>query len=72
MPVGLAGPGGLTLTGSGFTGAAAVKFNNKAASFTVASSTQITATVPPGAKTGFISVTTAGGTALSPTVFTAR
>ena len=46
-------PGGsITITGTDFTGATAVKFNNVAASiFSVDSATQITATVPTGAST---------------------
>jgi hypothetical protein len=47
-----------------------VKFNNTAATFTVASATQIATTVPSGATTGTISVTTAGGTATSASTFT--
>lgn len=53
----------VTITGSNFSGATSVKFNNTTATqFTVDSTTQITATVPVGATTGAISVTTAGGT----------
>jgi hypothetical protein len=51
----------VTITGNGFTGANAVKFNGISASFTVNSDTQITATVPRGATTGLISVTTSAG-----------
>ena len=59
------------LTGMSFTGATAVKFaTGKAAVFTVNSDTQITATVPTGAVTGTIQVTTPGGTAISTTTFT--
>jgi Domain of unknown function (DUF1929)/Concanavalin A-like lectin/glucanases superfamily/Kelch motif len=59
------------ITGTNFTGASAVTFNNVAASqFSVASPTRITATVPPGATSGRIRVTTAGGTATSATDFT--
>jgi hypothetical protein len=47
-----------------------VKFNNVTASFVVNSATQITATVPTGATTGKITVTTPGGTATSATNFT--
>jgi len=42
----------------------------KATSFTVNSYTQITATVPTGAKTGKIGVTTRGGSATSTGTFT--
>ena len=56
----------VTLTGTGFTGATAVRFaGTPATSFTVISATQITATVPSGAASGAISVTTPGGTASS-------
>lgn len=56
----------VTITGEGFTGATAVKFNGvDAASFTVNSNTQITATVPTTATSGLISVTTAAGTGYS-------
>lgn len=61
----------VVITGTNFTGATAVKFNNvSATTFTVDSATQITATVPTGATTGLISVTTPGGTATSTTNFT--
>jgi uncharacterized repeat protein (TIGR03803 family) len=53
----------VTLTGTGFTGATQVSFGGVKATFTVNSGTQITATVPTGAKTGTIAVTTVGGTA---------
>jgi hypothetical protein len=58
------------LAGTNFTGATAVKFNGTAASFTVNSATQITATVPAGASTGTIAVTTPSGTGTSTTSFT--
>ena len=61
--------GAVTVTGANLTGATAVKFNGIAASFTVTSETQITATVPAAARSGKIAVTTPGGTALSPTGF---
>lgn len=59
----------VTITGTTFTGATSVKFSGVAATFTVDSATQITATVPDGAITGRISVTTPGGTATSSTNF---
>ena len=66
-PVGTA----VIITGVNFTGATSVKFNNTSAtSFTVNNATQITATVPTGATTGKISVTTPGGTATSAANFT--
>jgi hypothetical protein len=55
----------VTITGSGFTGANAVKFNGVAAAFSVASASRITATVPSGAGSGPISVATPAGTATS-------
>ena len=61
----------VTITGNSFTGATSVTFGGvKATSFTVNSYTQITATVPAGAKTGKIGVTTPGGTATSAGTFT--
>src|SRR5437764_11553884 len=46
----------VTITGTNFTGATAVKFNGQTASFTVGSSTSISATVPNCSSTGTISV----------------
>jgi hypothetical protein len=61
----------VVITGTGFFGTSAVKFNNLAATtFTVDSDTQITAIVPTGATTGPITVTTPGGSATSSTNFT--
>ena len=61
----------LIITGESFTGATNVTFGGiKATSFKVDSYTTITATVPTGAKTGKIGVTTPGGTATSTGTFT--
>jgi len=61
----------VTITGSGFSGATLVKFGGvKAPVFTVNSGTTITVTVPPGAKTGKVSVKTPGGNASSKGTFT--
>jgi uncharacterized repeat protein (TIGR03803 family) len=47
--------------GQGFTGTSAVSFNGTAATFTFVSDTYLTAIVPIGATTGFVTVTTPGG-----------
>jgi uncharacterized repeat protein (TIGR03803 family) len=60
----------VVITGVSLTQASLVKFGSKSATFTVNSDTQVTATVPTGAKTGKITITTPGGTAASPTTFT--
>ena len=60
----------VTITGTNFTLASQVRFNNTVAPvFTLNSATQITATVPAGATTGPISVTTPVGTGVSATNF---
>lgn len=46
------------ILGQGFTGSTAVSFNGTAAKFTVVSSTYMTAVVPTGATSGFVTVTT--------------
>src|SRR5207244_4224736 len=53
----------ITLTGTSFTGATAVRFGAAIAVFTVDTDSTIRATVPATASTGPISVTTPGGTA---------
>ncbi len=47
--------------GQGLTGTKSVSFNGKKAKFQVLSDTYVTATVPKGATTGFVTVTTPGG-----------
>jgi hypothetical protein len=61
------GPAGteVTLTGTGYTGATSVEFDGAPATFGVNSDLEIVATVPLGAATGPISVSTPGGTATS-------
>jgi DNA/RNA endonuclease G (NUC1) len=61
---------GVTITGTHFTGASSVTFNGTSASFTVNSSTSISATVPAGATTGPIKVVAPGGLATSSSSFT--
>ncbi len=60
----------VTLTGSGLTSTTTVSFSGRAATFKVVSDTQVTATVPAGAVSGPITVTTAGGAATSTGRFT--
>ena len=60
----------VTITGIEFTGATAVAFSGTAAAFSVDSPTQITATVPVGATSGTVAVTTPGGIATSVASFT--
>lgn len=50
------------ILGQGFQGTTSVTFNGRSASFDVVSDTFITATVPRRAKTGFVKVSTPGGT----------
>ena len=61
----------VTITGTSLLQTTAVSFTGaKATSFTVNSDTQVTVTVPVGAKTGKISITTKGGKATSAKKFT--
>jgi len=61
----------VAITGTGLTQTTKVTFGGVAATaVTVNSDTQVTATVPTGAKTGKIAVTTKGGSATSKTTFT--
>lgn len=71
QPFGKAGQIGRIL-GQGFTGATAVWLNGIPASFTVVSDTYIRATVPAGATTGFVTVTTPSGTLTSNVAFQVR
>lgn len=66
------GPVGTKVTiGLGpYIGATSVKLNSTSATFKVPGSEFITTTVPAGATTGFISVTTPGGTTVSKEKFT--
>ncbi len=60
----------VNISGTGLTQATKVTFNGTSASFTVVSDIEITATVPTGATTGKIVVTTKGGSVASATNFT--
>jgi len=51
----------VNILGQGFNSATAVAFNGVAASFNIVSDTFMTATIPALAKTGYVTVTTAGG-----------
>ena len=58
------------ILGQGFTGTTSVSFNGTSAAFTVVSNTYLTATVPTGATTGDVTVTTPAGTLTSNQPFT--
>jgi uncharacterized repeat protein (TIGR03803 family) len=57
------------ILGQGFTGTTAVFFNGTAATFHVVSNTYLTALVPNGASSGFVTVATPGGTVESNQAF---
>jgi len=68
------GPAGtvVTVTGTNIGGAATAKIGGVTVQLTVRSANKIVLTVPEGAKTGRISVTTAGGTGSSRSSFTVQ
>ncbi|MGA3042225.1 MAG: IPT/TIG domain-containing protein, partial [Bryobacteraceae bacterium] len=59
----------VTILGTNLSGAGKVFFNRTAAVFTVVSATEITTTVPTGATTGKVRVTTPNGTLASNVTF---
>src|SRR5436189_218266 len=63
----------VTIAGIGFSATPAqntVRFNGTLATVSVATTTQLTVTVPAGATTGTLSVTAPGGSSTSATAFT--
>jgi uncharacterized repeat protein (TIGR03803 family) len=58
----------VTILGTNLTGATAVSFDGTAATFKVVSATEITTTVPSGASSGTVTVTTSSGTKLNSNV----
>jgi uncharacterized protein (TIGR03437 family) len=60
----------VTINGANFIGVTSVTFNGVSASHVVNSAAKISATVPAGATTGKIRVTTSAGTATSAGNFT--
>lgn len=59
-----------TISGENLSGATAVTFNGTAAAIISNTATKIVTTVPTGATTGHVLVTTAAGTATSTATFT--
>jgi uncharacterized repeat protein (TIGR03803 family) len=59
----------VTILGTNLSGATKVSFDGKKAAFTIVSDSEITTTVPTGAKTGKVSVTTPSGTLKSNVAF---
>ncbi|MFD8503065.1 IPT/TIG domain-containing protein, partial [Streptomyces sp. NPDC059687] len=67
----MSGGNTVTLTGTGFSGATAVRFGgNSAISFTVFGSTRIVAVVPSGAGVVNVTVTTSEGTSAQAVTYT--
>ncbi len=62
----------VTILGTELTGATGVTFNGKAATFTVVSASEITTSVPTGATSGTVKVTTPGGTLKSNVSFVVK
>ncbi len=60
----------VTILGKNFIGTTGVSFNGTSAAFQVKSTTVLVTQVPSGATTGLITVTNAGGSAVSKTSFT--
>jgi len=60
----------VVISGTNFIGVTSVLFNGTSATYTVNSTSQITATVPAGATSGFISVGNDGGVGVSGSSFT--
>jgi hypothetical protein len=60
------------ILGQGFIGTTDVSVNGTAATFTVVSDTYLSAKVPDGATTGFVTVTTPSGTLTSSQIFRAK
>jgi uncharacterized repeat protein (TIGR03803 family) len=61
--------GHVIILGNNLTGSTSVSFNGTPAKFTVVSDTEITATVPPGATSGFVTVSTTSGKLTSNKMF---
>lgn len=59
----------IEILGQGLTGTTAVAFNGVSATFSVVSDTYLSATIPTGASTGFVTVTTPSGTLTSNVAF---
>lgn len=72
LPVSAKVGASVKILGTDLTGATGVTFNGTAASFTVVSASEITATVPAGAATGTVAVTTRATTLLSNVEFTIK